>query len=116
MRMLPAVLRTLLVAAFLHAINSSAFTQTRYVVTNDDAAFPLPNGVSFFSEDASGVLTFQQQVATGGYGIGGGYFGETRLAVTNDGQENCVFASQANSGNIVGVMVSTPTLGRVAFG
>lgn len=116
MRMLPAVLRTFLVAALLHAVSSSAFAQTRYVVTNDDAAFPLPNGVSFFSEDASGVLTFQQQVATGGYGIGGGYFGESRLAVTSDGKENCVYASQANSGNIVGVFVSSQTIGGIAFG
>src|SRR5579864_5143581 len=113
MRMFPAVLRTLALAAFFAG---SAFAQTRYVVTNDDAAFPFPNGVSFFSEAASGLLTFQQQVNTGGYGINGGYFGESRLAVANDGQENCVFSSQASSGNIVGVIVSSFSVGGVAFG
>ena len=116
MRMLPSVLRTLLLASLLHGISSGSFAQTRYVVTNDDAAFPFPNGVSFFSEAASGLLTFQQQVTTGGYGIGGGYFGESRLAVANDGQENCVFASQANTGNIVGVFVTSQTVGGIAFG
>src|SRR5215831_12314241 len=116
MRMLPTVLRTFLLAALLHVMGSDAFTQTRYTVTNDDASFPFPNGVSFFSENASGLLTFQQQVSTGGYGINGGYFGENRLAVANDGQENCVFASQASSGNIVGVIVSSQTVGGVAFG
>ena len=116
MRMLPSVLRTLLLASLLHGISSGSFAQTRYVVTNDDAAFPFPNGVSFFSEAASGLLTFQQQVTTGGYGIGGGYFGESRLAVAHDGQENCVFASQANTGNIVGVFVTSQTVGGIAFG
>src|SRR5215472_7420665 len=116
MRMLPTVLRTFLLAALLHVMGSDAFTQTRYIVTNDDAAFPFPNGVSFFSEAASGLLTFQQQVNTGGYGISGGYFGENRLAVANDGQENCVFSSQASSGSIVGVIVSSFSVGGVAFG
>ena len=116
MRTFPAVLRTLVLIALLHNIAGSAFAQTRYVVTNDDAAFPFPNGVSFFAENAQGLLTYQQQVITGGYGINGGYFGESRLAVANDGQENCVFSSQASSGNIVGVIVSNLTVGGVAFG
>jgi len=116
MRMLPSVLRSLVVAALLHVTGSSVLAQTRYIVTNDDAAFPFPNGVSLFSENASGLLTFQQQVNTGGYGINGGYFGESRLAVTSDGQENCVFASQASSGNIVGIIMSSQTVGGVAFG
>jgi len=116
MRMFLAVVRTLVLAALFHSIVSAAFAQTRYVVANDDAAFPFPNGVSFFSEAASGLLTFQQQVNTGGYGINGGYFGESRLAVANDGQESCVFSSQASSGNIVGVIVSSFTVGGVAFG
>lgn len=116
MRMFLAVLRTLVLAAFFHVIVVSVLAQTRYVVTNDDAAFPLPNGVSFFSEASSGLLTYQQQVNTEGYGIGGGYFGEDRLAVAYDGQENCVYASQAATGNIVGVIVSSLTVGGVAFG
>ena len=116
MRTFPAVLRTLVLIALLHNIAGSAFAQTRYVVTNDDAAFPFPNGVSFFAENAQGLLTYQQQVITGGYGINGGYFGESRLAVANDGHENCVFSSQASSGNIVGVIVSNLTVGGVAFG
>lgn len=117
MRMLPAILLAVLAAAFLHVIDgTSAFAQTRYVITNDDAVFPLSNGVSSFAESSSGLLTFQQQVNTGGYGISGGYFGENRLAVTSDGQENCVFMSQASSGNIVGVIVKSQTVGGVAFG
>src|SRR5215469_4974802 len=116
MRILPGVLRTFLLAALLHIIGSNVLAQTRYIITNDDAGFPFPNGVSFFLENASGLLTFQQQVATGGYGIGGGYFGESRLAVANDGQENCVFASQASNGNIIGVIVSNQTVAGVAFG
>jgi len=114
--MLPGVLRTLFLAALLPIIASSGLAQTRYIITNDDVGFPLPNGVSFFTENTQGLLTFQHQLNTGGYGIGGGYFGEHRLAVANDGQENCVYASQAASGNIVGVIVSSLTVGGVAFG
>jgi len=116
MRMFLSIWRTLVLAVLFHSMVGGAFAQTRYVVANDDAAFPFPNGVSFFSEAASGLLTFQQQVNTGGYGISGGYFGENRLAVANDGQENCVFSSQASSGSIVGVIVSSFSVGGVAFG
>ncbi len=116
MRVLPAALRTFVVAALFHAVGSGVFAQTRYIVTNDDVGFPLRSGVSFFSENGSGVLTFQQQVDTIGYGIAGGYFGANRLAVASDGKENCVFASQAGSGEIAGVIVSSLTLGGIASG
>src|SRR5215471_5930334 len=80
-----------------------------YIVTNDDLAFPFVTGVSFFRVGADGLPVFQQQVQTGAYGIGGGYFGMSRLAVLNTRNQQCVYASEARDGNIIGISVSTLT-------
>jgi len=93
-----------------------SFAQTRYVVTNDDIGFPLPNGVSFFSVGANGTLTFQAQVNTHSWGIGGGFFGANRVLSISDGEQPCVYIPQARSGSIAGVAVNTMTLGGVASG
>ena len=95
---------------------SISFAQTRYVVTNDDIGFPLPNGASFFSEGANGALALQAQVNTHSWGIGGGYFGANRILSVSDGQQPCVYISQAVSGSIAGVTVNTLSLGGVASG
>jgi hypothetical protein len=106
----------LAIAVIVCLAGSIAFAQTRYVVTNDDIGFPLPNGASFFSVGANGVLTFQAQVNTHSWGIGGGYFGASRVLSVSDGQQPCVYISQAVSGSIAGVAVNTLTLGGVASG
>jgi 6-phosphogluconolactonase (cycloisomerase 2 family) len=90
------------------------------VVTNDDAPMGNlqfnPNSVSFFAIGGNGLLTLQQTVLTGGYGIGGGYFGANRLAMLNSGGQQCVFASDAATADIAGIIVSTFTLGGTAVG
>ena len=90
--------------------------QTRYIATNDDSAFPFLTGVSFFAIGPTGALTFQQDVPTGGFGIGGGYFGANRVVAASDGSENCVYASEAGDGEIVGISVETLTVGGSATG
>jgi hypothetical protein len=87
-----------------------------YVVTNDDLAFPFLTGVSFFTVGANGLPVFKQQVQTGTYGIGGGYFGMNRLAVLNVGNQHCVYASEARDGYIVGIAVSSLTVGSSTRG
>src|SRR5581483_3519718 len=111
---LPCFVATTLLCCFV--AGSPLVAQTRYVVTNDDTGFPLPNGVSFFSEGSNGALTLQGQVNTHNWGIGGGYFGANRVVAANDGQEPCVFISQAVSGNIAGVLVNSLSLGGVVSG
>ncbi len=86
-----------------------------YLITNDDYPFPT-NGISFYSVGAGGTLKFQTPVELGGTGIGGGYFGENRLAVLNGTNDQCVYASEAATGDIVGVVVSTETVGGSATG
>jgi lactonase family protein with 7-bladed beta-propeller len=92
------------------SLNALAQAGTQYVVTNDDAAFPYLSGVSLYTVGANGALTFQQQVQTGGVGIAGGYFGTNRIAVLDTGDEQCVYASDAGSGDIAGIAVSSLTV------
>jgi hypothetical protein len=84
--------------------------QTEYVVTNDDP------GVSFFSVGPSGLLTLQQQVQIGGFGNVGGFFGANRIVALNSGNQQCVYASVASTGEITGIAISTLTVGGSATG
>jgi hypothetical protein len=85
-----------------------------YVVTNDDGLYL--NGVTFYSVGANGLLTLQQQVQTGLSGIAGGYFSANRVVALDNGSEECVYASDAFTGDIVGINVSTLAVGGSAFG
>src|SRR5580704_10782405 len=97
-----------------------AGTATSFVVTNDD--LPLGNlllhnnSVSFYGIGATGRLTLQETVITAGYGIAGGYFGASRLVSLNSGGQQCVYASDAGTGDIAGIVVSSFTLGGTAVG
>jgi hypothetical protein len=85
-----------------------------YVVTNDDTqSF---NGVTFYSVGANGVLTLQQQVQTGFSGIAGGYFSANRVVVLDNESQECVYASNASTGEIVGINVNTVAVGGSAYG
>ena len=112
----PWLFRSLLAAAMCIATGSAAQAQTRYLVTNDDVVFPFSTGVSFFTIANSGALTLQQEVLTGGHGIGGGYFGANRVVSYSDSSQKCVYASEANDGDIVGISVDTLTVGGSATG
>jgi len=91
-----------------------------FVITNDDSPMGNlqfnTNSVSFYAIGSNGLLTLQQTVFTGGYGIAGGYFGANRLSVLNSGGQGCVFASDAATGDIAGIIVSSFTLGGTAVG
>jgi hypothetical protein len=108
-------LRSVLLAGVLTASGIAA-TAPQYVVSNDDAAFPFPTGIGFYTVGANGLLIFQQQVQTGGFGIAGGYFGMNRITVLNSSDQQCVYVSEAASGDIVGVSINTLTVGGSAAG
>ena len=78
-----------------------------YVITNDDVPPKNPTGSTFYTIGDSGLLTLKQQVLTEGVGIGGGYFGLNRLAILDHGKAKCVYSSEAESGDIVGIAVPT---------
>jgi 6-phosphogluconolactonase (cycloisomerase 2 family) len=87
-----------------------------YLITNDDVVPFLPTGATFYTVGTGGALTLKEQVVTGGDGIAGGYFGAKRIAVLNNGSQQCVYASEAMTGDIVGIVVSTLVVGGSAFG
>jgi len=98
------------------AFSGIALGANQWVITNDDVAPEVVSGLSFYSVAPDGSLTFQQFVETFGNGINGGFFGINRLAVLNGQSQQCVFASEAYSGVIVGVDLSDLTESDAVFG
>lgn len=76
----------------------------QYVITNDDP------GVSFYSPGPNGALTLLLQVQTGGFGNVAGFFGANRIAVLDNENQQCVYASIASTGEIIGIPVSALTI------
>lgn len=93
---------------------AAAATQPHYLVTNDDA--PFSNSVTFYTVGANGSLTLKEQVLTGGSGIGSGFFATDRVSVLDNGSQQCVYASNAFTGNITGIDVNTLLVGGTASG
>ena len=59
------------------------------------------------------TLTYQNAVNTGGKGIGGGFFAAPRVNLVPDAAAQCVYASNATTGDISGINVQTQTLAGV---
>ena len=110
------MLRGAALMAGILAASGLAVAATQYVVANDDVAFPFLTGVSFYAVAPDGTLTLQQQIQTGGYGISGGFFGTNRISVLDSGNQQCVYSSEAGTGDVVGIAVGTLTVGGRATG
>jgi hypothetical protein len=96
-----------------------AANQVQYIVTNDDTVYFAGNGIgsaSFYTVGSGGQLTLSTQIQTNGSGISGGFFGTNRLAFLDNGSEQCVYQSEAATGDIVGIDMSTLQPGGTAFG
>ena len=82
-----------------------------YVITNDDglthtyASFYVAGGTQ-----GAPTLTYQQSVNTTGLGIGGGFFGTPRLAMVPSSSPQCLFVSDAGSGDIAALNMPAQTL------
>jgi sugar lactone lactonase YvrE len=87
-----------------------ATASTQYVITNDDP------GVSFYTVSPNGLLTLLEQVQIGGFGTVAGFFGVNRIVALNSGNQQCVYASAASTGEIDGIAISTLTVGGSATG
>jgi hypothetical protein len=110
-----SIIRAFSVACLLmSAVGSVAGTppgQTTFVITNEDAIFA--NNVSFFAAGGtvgSPTLSFDSRLSIGGEGIGGGFFGLSRVAMLADPSAQCVYASNAGTGDISGVVLATRQL------
>ena len=107
-------------AALIGVCIASAFAadpgKPHYVMTNDDVPPQNETSVTFYTVNADGLLTVKKKVPTGGIGIAGGYFAANRVNALDSGNAECVYASQATSGDIVGIVVRTLTIGGSARG
>ncbi len=72
--------------------------QTHYVVTGDDI-YRAPNSGSVFRLSGSTLLK-APALETGGWGIGGAYFGANGQAIATIGSNVCVFVTDSGSGDI----------------
>jgi 6-phosphogluconolactonase (cycloisomerase 2 family) len=97
-------------------LSGLALGATQYVITNDDLPYPFNNSVSVYTVEAGGQLSAPQQIRTYGFGIAGGFFGANRISVLDSGGQQCVYASSAATGEIVGIAMSTLTVGGSATG
>jgi len=104
----------LLVWVCLASCFARGATQPHYLITNDDGVFG--NSVTFYTIGSNGVLTLTGQVQTAGFGIGGGFFSANRVTFLNISGNECVYASDAATGDIVGVDVTTMAVGGSASG
>jgi hypothetical protein len=95
---------------------ASGAGKPHYLVTNDDAPGFFHSSVTFYTVATDGRLTMKKHLATRGKGIAGGYFAANRVSVLNIGKSECVYASDAGTGDIVGISVKTLRVGGSATG
>jgi sugar lactone lactonase YvrE len=110
------LLRAAALIAGILATSGPATGQTNYVVANDDQSGVVHEGVSFYTVGTNGELTRKKEVDTEGFGISGGYFGADRIRTLKSGGQSCVYSSEATTGDVVGIVVSTLKVGGSAKG
>jgi len=81
--------------------------QSHYVITNDDVPPSLATSVTIYTVATDGQLTLKTKVLTGQGGIGGGYFAANRVNVLDSGNADCVYVSNAQTGEIQGISIKT---------
>jgi len=99
---------TALLAGVL-AASGLATGADRYLVANDDQSGFILASITFYTVSPAGLLTPKKRVGTGGNGISGGFFGTNRITAFSSGSKQCVFASEAGSGDVVGIDVASLT-------
>ncbi len=100
-----------LVSAALMSSVMVAQAPASYVITNGDGT--THSYVSFFAPSgtqSAPSLAFSFDVNTLGVGIGGGFFGLPRLAMLPNQSTNCLYASNAQTGDISGINIQTRTV------
>jgi hypothetical protein len=81
-----------------------------YVITNDDGT--LHTYASFFVAGGTQndpTLTYQQSLNTQGLGIGGGFFGTPRLTMLPSSNTQCLYVSDAATGDIAAINIQNLT-------
>ncbi len=84
----------------------AAAPSAHYVFTNDDVTSE-GNSATFYSVASDGNLTAKKVIRTKWNGIAGGFFAMNRIVALQSGGSNCVYVSDAVTGQIVSIDVST---------
>lgn len=82
-----------------------------YVITNDDGT--LHSYATFYTAGGSQgnpTLSYLTNVNTHGFGIAGGFFGTPRLAMLPSSSAQCVYVSNASSGDIAAINIQSQQL------
>ena len=87
-----------------------------YVIANDDVPPALATSLTFFTVGTNGQLSMKAKVLIGRGGIGGGYFAANRVSVLNSGNNECVYATVAQSGEVEGIAIKTLAVDGHAVG
>ncbi|MGD0515344.1 MAG: hypothetical protein ABSA29_18735 [Terriglobales bacterium] len=103
---LPRAIAVLLAFCFASGVAVGA-DKPHYIVTNDDVPPSLATSVTFYTVATTGQLAMKAKILTGRGGIGGGYFAANRVNVLDSGNAECVYASDAQTGEIQGIDVAT---------
>jgi 6-phosphogluconolactonase (cycloisomerase 2 family) len=112
---LPRAIAVLLAFCFASGVAVGA-DKPHYIVTNDDVPPSLATSVTFYTVATTGQLAMKAKILTGRGGIGGGYFAANRVNVLDSGNAECVYASDAQTGEIQGIDVATLKIAGHATG
>ena len=109
---------SLLVPSLCMASDKEPSGPNIYVITNDDA--PRHTTASFYTAGGTQqapTLSDQHGVSiTNATGIGGGFFGTPRLAILPSSSPQCIYVSDANTGDVAAVDIPSQTLVGRFFG
>jgi hypothetical protein len=101
--------KILLFAACAYSAVSAASSVGSFLVTNNDVpqanppVGPAGSSVTYYSLESDGTVANKTVIDTNGVGVAGGDFAYSRIAIVPQGENVCVFASNAASANIAGI-------------
>ena len=90
--------------------------QPHYLIANDDVPPALATSITVYTVSLGGQLTIKEKILIGRGGIAGGYFAANRVNVLNSGNQQCVYVSASQGGEVEGIVVKTLQIGGHAVG
>lgn len=106
---IPKILAAVSLVVLLMALGAgSALAATHYYVVANNNTSPT-NNLSIY-EISGTSLSNVSNIATGGSGTDGGYFGEARQSISQDGSNTCVFAGDSTDVAALKIIPTTPYL------
>jgi len=90
----------LLAITLAFGILAQGATKYKHTLVTNDNVSGSNTGAVFSFDNTSGMLTQGQSLATGGSGLGGGFFAAKAIAATSTNKPSCVYLIDAGSNDI----------------